>query len=478
MNFIKKYWSLGILFLLSFLLFFFKLNTSISFEGDLGRDFYEIAKISFGNITLLGPKGSFGGIYTAPYHFYLFLPFFIIFQRSLTGLILFNVLLFTFSICFLSYFISKKFGKLTGLLSGLFLTLIPFIVFSARNPGNGFTPIAFFMVFLTIIYFFDLNKFNYLKITALGFLLGFILSMQFAYAILVLPILFFIFFLLKNKKIFVIFLIGMCLAFSPLILFELKNNFIMFKNTFIDKSYLSFMNNTNLPNAVNLNKNVFVNALDLANKMTQYFNINILLVFSLLSLTLIWIKNNKERLLILITFMSYIILTLLLRFQYSAHYFFPFLALLSFTLIVILANLKYKNIIFLGLISLQIIFFPKALYANSIRNYDLLKQRVEKILSKKLIKTEEKFNVFLKRNDGATTPAGNEYRYFLLINGYTPQSEFLYKNSDKLLLLSEEKIIDINKMKSWEINEFDLAKVKKTTELTLDSTMYVYLLEK
>jgi len=238
------------------------------------------------------------------------------------------------------------------------------------------------------------------------------------------------------------------------------------------------MNNTNLPNAVNLNKNVFMNALDLANKMTQYFNINILLVFSLLSLTLIWIKNNKERLLILITFMSYIILTLLLRFQYSAHYFFPFLALLSFTLIVILANLKYKNIIFLGLISLQIIFFPKALYANSIRNYDLLKQRVEKILSKKLIKTEEKFNVFLKRNDGATTPAGNEYRYFLLINGYTPQSEFLYKNSDKLLLLSEEKIIDINKMKSWEINEFDLAKVKKTTELTLDSTMYVYLLEK
>jgi len=52
-----------------------------------------------------------------------------------------------------------------------------------------------------------------------------------------------------------IFLAGLIFAFAPLVLFELKNHFIMFKNTFIDKSYLSFINNTNLPNGVKLNKN-------------------------------------------------------------------------------------------------------------------------------------------------------------------------------------------------------------------------------
>src|SRR3972149_3675861 len=58
---IKKYWGLALLFFLSFILFSFGLFSSTSFQGDLGRDLYEIAKISYGNFTLLGPKGRIGG---------------------------------------------------------------------------------------------------------------------------------------------------------------------------------------------------------------------------------------------------------------------------------------------------------------------------------------------------------------------------------------------------------------------------------
>ncbi|MFA6016679.1 MAG: hypothetical protein WC744_01165 [Patescibacteria group bacterium] len=478
MKFLKKYWLLIILFIISFFVFSFKLPSSTSFEGDLGRDLFEIGKISFGNFTLLGPKGSFGGIYTAPYHYYLFLLPFVNSGRQLNGVLFFNVFLFTLSLVFFSFRMAKKFGKLTGFLSGLTMMLLPFYIFSARNPGNGFTPVAFFVFFLTFIYFYDLNKFNWLKISLLGLFLGIIISSLFVYAIILIPILLFVFLLLKNKKMFLFFLVGIFFAFSPLILFEFKNHFIMLKNTFVDKSYLSFVNNTNLPNGVKLNKNIFVNSLDLINKMQPYFGINLYLTVFFLLASLLWIKKIRERSLILITALSFVILSFLLRFQYSSHYLLPALTLLSFCLLTVIAGNKYKIIIFIALVLLLVMSFPKSYYSIAQRNYLLVKSRVEKTLSKQLINKNDKFNIILKRSDDAPTPAGNEYRFFFLINGYEPQSDFLYKNSEKLFVFSEEKTIDLKSFNTWEMSEFDYSKVKKTEVFLPDQKMFVYFLSK
>lgn len=478
MKIIKRYWLLIVLGLLSFFIFSYKLQSASSFEGDLGRDLFEIAKISFGNFTLLGPKGSFGGIYTAPYHYYLFILPFILSGKQLSGVLFLNVLLFTASLVFFSFHVSKKFGKLTGFLSGLIMMLLPFFLFSARNPGNGFTPTAFFLVFLTIIYFYDINKFNWLKIFLLGLLLGIIISSLFVYVIILVPILLFVFLLLKNKKMFLFFLVGIFLAFSPLILFELKNHFIMLKNTFIDKSYLSFVNNTNLPGGVKLNKNIFFNAIDLLKKMQPYFGINIYLPILFLFGSIIWVKKYKDKLLVMATVISFMILVFVLRFQYSAHYLLPFLTIFSFCLLMLLVNNKYKIIIFVSLIILLMFSFPTSYYLNTQRNYLLIKNRVEKTLSKQFITKNDKFNIILKRSDDAPTPAGNEYRFFFLINGYEPQSDFLYKDSQKLVIFSEESAVDFNKFKTWELTEFDHSKVKKSEIFMVDQKMFVYVLEK
>lgn len=478
MRIFKKYWFLIILGLFSFFLFSFKIQSSSSFEGDLGRDLFEIGKISYGNFTLLGPKGSFGGIYTAPYHYYLFLIPFIIGGRQLSGVLLFNAILFSLSLVFFSFHVSKKFGRLAGFLSGLVVILLPFFIFSARNPGNGFTPVLFFLVFLTIIYFYDLNKFNQLKILLLGLLLGIIISTLFVYVIILVPILLFLYFLLKNKKMFFLFLIGVFLAFSPLILFEFKNHFIMLKNTFIDKSYLSFVNNTNLPNGVKLNKNIFINTFDLIKKMQPYLGINIYLAIFFLLGSLVWVKKYKERLLILITGISFVILILVLRFQYSAHYLLPFLTIFIFCLLTMIVNNKYKIFILITLIILLVFSFPGSYYANAQRNYSLIKNRVEKTLAKLPVSKSNKFNIILKRSDNAPTPAGNEYRFFFLINGYEPQSDFLYKDSEKLFVFSEESAIDFKNFNTWETSEFDYSKVKKTSHFSPDSKMTIYLLEK
>jgi len=112
------------------------------------------------------------------------------------------------------------------------------------------------------------------------------------------------------------------------------------------------------------------------------------------------------------------------------------------------------------------------------RNYPLVKSRVEKTLGKKLISKNDKFNIILKRKDDAPTPAGNEYRFFFLINGYEPQSDFLYKESQKLIIFSEESPVDFNKFKTWEMTEFDYSKVKKSEIFMVDQKMFVYVLSK
>lgn len=478
MEYLKKYWFLIILGLISFFIFSFKIQSSTSFEGDLGRDLFEIGKISHGNLTLLGPKGSFGGIYTAPYHYYLFLLPFIIAGRQLNGILFFNGLLFSLSLIFFSFHVSKKFDKFTGFFSGLVMMLLPFFIFSARSPGNGYTPAAFFLVFLTFIYFYDLNKLNQAKILLLGLFFGIIISTLFVYIIIFVPILLFIYFILKNKKIFFLFLLGIFLAFSPLILFEFKNQFVMLKNTFIDKSYLSFISNTNLPNGVKLNKNIFLNAFDLGNKIFPLINMNIYLIFIFILTALFWVKKFKEKLLIFVTLLGYCFLIFMVRFQYSAHYLLPFTTLLSFCLLIIISHGKFRIITLVSLIFLLTFIFPKGYYVISQRNYLLIKNRVDKTLSKKLISKDDKFNIILKRSDSAPTPVGNEYRFFFIINGYKPQSEFLYKDSSKLLIFSEENTIDLKKLNSWEMSEFDYSKVKNSFHFSPDNRMTIYLLEK
>lgn len=476
MKFLKNHWPSIITFLLSFCIFSFRLAQSASFEGDLGRDLYEIARISYGKISLLGPKGSFGGLYTTPYYFYLLLPSFIAFGRHLDGILFLNALLFSLSLAFFCNHVSKKFGTLAGLLSGSILMLFPFFVSSARRPGNGFTHIPLFIIFLSIAYFYDWKKLQRFTLLLLGFFLGVIFSMLFAYASIALSILLLIFFTMKNKKRFFIFFIGLTLAFSPLLIFEIKNHFIMIKNTFIDKSYLSFINNANLPGGIKLSKNIFLNALFLVDQMSSLLNANTLFILAFLTSSLIWIKKQKVRYFVFATLLSFLFLITMLRYQYSPHYLLPFLTLMSFTLLIVILNSSFHKIVFVFLIVILLLFFPKNYYQNARVPYQLVKSRVDKMIARDWLKKRDAFNVLLIRNDDKPTPTGFEYRFFLLKQGYKPQSEFLYKASQKLIIFSEKKNLDPSSFKSWEISEFNRRKIKNSSFFSPDDTMTIYYL--
>lgn len=470
----KKYIIPLIIFFISFFIFFFRLPSSIAFVGDFGRDLFEIAKIASGNLTLLGPKGSFGGLYTTPYYYYLFVVPFILGGKNLIGILFFNCFLFSFSISLLTFFIQKRTNSIKALLAGLTFSFMSFIISSGRQPGNGFTPIPFFLIFLATFYFFDVKKFSLWKILFSGFLFGFIVSMLFGYGVLILPIFLFVYLSLNDWKKFLLFLTGFCFAFSPLLLFELKNNFIMMKNTFIDRSYLSFVNNTNLLNGVKLNKNIFLNSLFLLQEINYWMGISLLL--GILSIIISFSKKDKN--LLITNIFSFVMLVILLRFQYSSHYLLPFITLLSFTLIVTVARGKYVYLLLPFIIFLLIFRLPAKLYSPVAdhMNYDYIKNTVNQVISKNWLNKNDHFNVLLIRKSGVQVPVGNEYRYFFVINNYYPDGETLYSQSKKLIVFVEDKNYDIKEFNSWESREFKMKDAKIISSFISSNQTKVYLL--
>ena len=179
-----------------------------------------------------------------------------------------------------------------------------------------------------------------------------------------------------------------------------------------------------------------------------------------------------------IAVLAFVFLAILLRFQYSFHYFFPFLTLLAFTALVTILKNKFAKAALIILIIIQVLFFPKNYYKKANRSYDLLEKRVGQLVTKGWLSRDDHFNVILIRSDDAPTPVGFEYRYFLLKNGFEAQSEFLYSQSDKLIVFSEKNNVDLKNLKTWEMSEFDYKKVKKTSRFSPDGEMTVYLLEK
>ncbi|GIW65399.1 MAG: hypothetical protein KatS3mg093_378 [Candidatus Parcubacteria bacterium] len=474
----KKHLISILLFFIAFIIFSYKLPQSISFEGDLARDLYEIEKISLGDFTLLGPKSSFGGIYTTPYYYYLFVPAFVLSGKNINGVIFFNALLFSLTVSLFYLLLSSKYKKHHIILIPIVLMLLPFFIFSARNPGNGFSHIPFFILFLVLLYFSKTQELNTIQSLFLGFLFGFIISMQFSYIPLVIPILFLLLLIFKNKKIFISFILGISLSLIPLLVFEIKNDFIMIKNTFINKSYLSFVENKNLPNGVQLNKNIFANALFLQKQMSNYLNMNPFLIILFILFSSFFTKNKKLKLLNANVVFSFLLLVYFLRFQYSFHYLFPFLTLLTFVFLINLAELNFGKLILPLILVLLILDFPKHYYNNAQRQYNAVNTRINKILDQNWINKNDKLNVLLIRKDNAPTPAGFEYRFFLLKNGFNINDQFSYNTSNKLIIISEKQDLNLDKIKNWELTEFGLEKTKSIKSIKLDKEVTAYVLEK
>src|SRR3989344_9057135 len=209
-----------IVVLASFLILSYHLTSSFIFHPDFARDLFDITRISQGKFMLIGPKLTFGGIYSGPYYYYLFVPILLLSQYNIDAVLFFNTFLFSLSLGFFFYKVSTKQSFLASILATSAFLFSPLFLIASRNPSNAFTYIPFLLILMTIIYFDDIQKPK--QILFLGIGAGIIATFH----LVSISALFFISILflykLKKRKHYFPYIGGFIVSFAPLFLFELK----------------------------------------------------------------------------------------------------------------------------------------------------------------------------------------------------------------------------------------------------------------
>ncbi len=219
----------GIIIFAVFLFFrSYNLPGRVGFGWDQERDAVAAANILAGKLTLLGPRvQGLAGFFLPPYFFYIIAPFYKLFALSpyaTTGFIVFWAIL-SFTV---SYFvISKIFDKKTAL---FFLALWAVNPLSVSIDSIAWNPVVIPLLFILLIYliylYFKDQKVKYLLLIGLIFGLGASFHLQFIFiSPIFIPLLMDIF---KDRKFksLIYFIIGSILPFFPILVFDLRHNFL------------------------------------------------------------------------------------------------------------------------------------------------------------------------------------------------------------------------------------------------------------
>lgn len=439
------------IFCLTFLLYWYKLPQSLIVNTDYGKDIYAVAKLSKGNFTLLGPALS-AGIFAGPYYYYLMLPSLVLsnlspYSFAFTGAVLFSASL---AIVFMIFFQRYSFAK--SALCTFIIGLSPLYIMASREPANGLMYLPFLLIFLGIIHF--KNYFTYKTLSALGLLAGIILNFDTVAILAILPLSVYLFSKVKLKKI-IIFTLFLIFTYSPLLIFELKNDFVVTKGIFVNKNYQTFVKNDNVAGAVSGNSDFFQNYVLISDRVVKQIGFTPLVAFVTLAIiTFLKRKDGSGRFSLLLTNLGTLVLTTcILRYKLEFHYLFPISLLIVFSLAEAAASLQ-KYWFALIILAFFLSAFPADRYLQSNRTFSMFEDAVNLTLSKNLIDHNTPFNVLAVTDKHLYVPIGNEYRFFYLKKGFPPQDEYHYPESKSLLIFSEIGDYDISNIGAWEIDQF------------------------
>ena len=496
----KKY-SYAFVALLALILCFylFRLLSSFNFDNDFGRDIVDILSISRGDMRLLGPKLSFGGIHASPWYYYLFVPVIFLFSAYPESVVIFSGVISAL-VLVAGYLLLTRIltiNQWKAILLTLSMALSPAMVFSARNPGNAFSYIPFlFLSFICGYASMKMQKYREVLFFCFVLLSGMAVGSHPVSLLAILP--FGLLVLWKMQKIslvesglkrrLLVSFMALFLFFLPVlpnILFEFTHGFVQIKNTFIDKSYVNFIEDKNLSSTrPKTSQNLLENA-----RMTdaRAMEWGIPLLVLILAQFVVVVKDlvrktwSLETSLVATSIVSWVLLVVLLRWQYAFHYLFPLYILVLFvSAIYVTIREKWVYVVVLSsVLTVLSISRLQSLYVSASRPIADFRITIDFILP--FIQNERNIptNVYLVRKEGSTEPHGHEYRYFLRVAGYTIMDVNSYTTSNRLLIFDESKEAKITQLRSWEIDQFKgSAKALRCKSLGEYTRVNVWLCEK
>ena len=227
-----------LLFLLIFTIIFIgirivNLHEVVNFGPDQGRDFMEARQIYLTKqLTLIGPPSEYTidgrQFFFGPAPYYIILPALVISNWDPLAVSYFLIAINTIALFVSSFFLYKyTHDKITVISFIVFCTFFPHFVTESQSYWNSHFMLPLSILLIPLL---SISKSIQSRLPLYFSLVGFIfgLGLQFHYSFIFTIVLALIW-LVKNKKITVhttlLILCGFLLGFSPLIIFELRNNF-------------------------------------------------------------------------------------------------------------------------------------------------------------------------------------------------------------------------------------------------------------
>lgn len=448
---IKLLIVLAIFFSFSFLRFY-NLEKRFTFGWDQEQFSYQIKNIVKDHkFTLLGPRVNNDlGFFLAPYFTYLLIPFYLITNLHPNALIIF-IIFFNLIFFLISYLVLQKIFD--------FKKAIIFLSFWSTNylladydtvPWWPVTiPLGVIIIWYLLHQIYHQKK-NIINWFFLGIFLGFFTNMHFQFVFIVLFSLIFLFLIeSKNKKIrtkkWLLFAFAFLLMFLPLLIFDLRHNFLnlkLFVNFFFSKRALINKKDVNIwwsvfGNALNpiLNyENIFKNQLPIK---IFYFLIIGGIIY------LIKFGKNYQKLFYQATFFLWLIFPLAFIFygQRPSEYYFVFLyPFIYISLIDLFITTKKQFVLILIMIFLLFLTKEK-IKKNFNNNYFGLYYKNLAVKKLKKLTIKKKFNI------SYDTELGRNYGFNYLLDYYQIKQSGNFKDPlIEIRIPPKENDIKINQM--------------------------------
>ena len=226
---------LAVIILVASFLRFYKITELYFFTYDQARDDLIVKRILVDHkLTLLGPQSSMRGVYLPPFYYYTLAPVLWVSRLNPVGVDIYTAVIGVLTVTLIWYMAKKFFGRIPGLMVGALYATSPLIVELSRHAWNPNTQPFFVLLTIWFLYrLFKTKKEKCLIFVSLAF--GYAVNLHYG-ALCLLPIWLFAFsWLLKESRRRDLVLISLSILFFfflPLLLFDLRHNFMLTKNIY------------------------------------------------------------------------------------------------------------------------------------------------------------------------------------------------------------------------------------------------------
>jgi 4-amino-4-deoxy-L-arabinose transferase-like glycosyltransferase len=424
--------------------------------GDQGRDAIIIKRILTGeHFPAIGPPTSVGQVYLGPFYYYFIAPWLLLSNFNPIGLAV-GVAFFSSLYLLINYLIVKElFDKKIALISTILLSFSSVLIDFSRFSWNpNLLPLFTLLTIYFVIKSVKTNKWYYFALS--GAFLSFSIQLHYLALFLGVPIAFiYLINLFKNKKQLIsrffnlfICLFSFILFSSPLIIFDLRHNFLN------SKLFLALFQSSGTSFLTKINS--FFDSFYFLNLYSFHINLNRLLVYLLLLFFLLAFVTLIKRSSNLKTFLLFFLLTMLGMSFYNGpkhpHYFgllYPLYYVIISCFITFPKSTweKFLTIFFVaGFIFLN---FQKYPYFRNLSNNQiaLAKNVAQKIFDN--VKKEKFTMTALPEKYSDST-----YRYFLEIWEKQAIEKDSLDKADELFIICEKKCLPIIGNPQWDIAYF------------------------